>query len=523
MKTALLGSRKLSAAIAALAIGSLSIVGASPASAAEEDLDLYNGQITKNSGTLTIHKLATALEGIDVDVRGPGQTDLTERLLGGAGFTVYNLVDTTPANTTDPAAALFGADRLKASADAWSEVEAISQDVPAYLSSITGFGPVASAEQLTEADEASSLFGTTKFTLPVGAYLVVETTKPAGTAFYADPFVVTVPFPVVETVGTGEDAKIKHSWLYDLNVYPKNVRTNIDKDVTLPSVGVPQIGDELQFPVTVDVPVLEEGKTYSKFTVKDSADPTRVDVTGVASVTVDGAVVDASNYTVSTSAGNPKVTAVLFTNSWINEQQGKKLVVTFEGTVKGFSEDGESLNQAELTFDGLVEPIVDEAATYWGEAQFLKVSAQDTDVTLAGAEFAYFDGGLPVDGQCVAPGSLPGNAQALGAVTSDANGVITVSDLFVGKSPESQRCYVFQETKAPLGFSLSPILVSILVEAGPYANSELIRFENPASQVLGDVKLPLTGAAGQVLLMIGGLAIVAISAGTFVVRRRRQA
>ena len=81
-------------------------------------------------------------------------------------------------------------------------------------------------EKKTNAD------GMVQFTdLPVGLYLVMETSKPATVTDPVEPFLVSIPMTRVT-----EDANAQKQWLYDVVVYPKN--STHKGSITLKKVGV---------------------------------------------------------------------------------------------------------------------------------------------------------------------------------------------------------------------------------------------------------------------------------------------
>ena len=81
-------------------------------------------------------------------------------------------------------------------------------------------------EQFTDASEGKVVFNN----LPVGLYLVIETTSPAAVTQKVEPFLVSIPMTRIGDTAAGEQ------WLYDVTVYPKN---SIAKgNVTLEKRGV---------------------------------------------------------------------------------------------------------------------------------------------------------------------------------------------------------------------------------------------------------------------------------------------
>lgn len=90
-------------------------------------------------------------------------------------------------------------------------------------------------EKKTNAD------GMVQFTdLPVGLYLVMETSKPATVTEPVEPFLVSIPMTRVT-----EDPNAQKQWLYDVVVYPKN--STHKGAITLKKVGV--VGEEAGTPL----------------------------------------------------------------------------------------------------------------------------------------------------------------------------------------------------------------------------------------------------------------------------------
>lgn len=96
---------------------------------------------------------------------------------------------------------------------------------PQYNNLIEGVADVGE-EKKTNAD------GMVQFTdLPVGLYLVMETSKPATVTEPVEPFLVSIPMTRVTN-----DANAQKQWLYDVVVYPKN--STHKGSITLKKVGV---------------------------------------------------------------------------------------------------------------------------------------------------------------------------------------------------------------------------------------------------------------------------------------------
>lgn len=161
---------------------------------------------TKKTGSITIHKYEyngdTAQlpdgtgEKSDLNNVPTGPADAEKATpLKGAGFTIYKVMD-----DTEMLAYYNGKTNEKdVTVDKYVDGGSIKET---YISKVFG------KEQRT--DEK----GETKFSgLPLGIYVVIETTKPDSVKTPVVPFLVSIPMTTSST---------KTEWLYDVNVYPKN-------------------------------------------------------------------------------------------------------------------------------------------------------------------------------------------------------------------------------------------------------------------------------------------------------------
>lgn len=161
---------------------------------------------TKKTGSITIHKYEyngdTAQlpdgtgEKSDLNNVPTGPADAEKATpLKGAGFTIYRVMD-----DTEMLAYYNGKTNEKdVTVDKYVDGGSIKET---YISKVFG------KEQRT--DEK----GETKFSgLPLGIYVVIETTKPDSVKTPVVPFLVSIPMTTSST---------KTEWLYDVNVYPKN-------------------------------------------------------------------------------------------------------------------------------------------------------------------------------------------------------------------------------------------------------------------------------------------------------------
>lgn len=171
-------------------------------------------------GSITIYKYLH-----DKDIVSENGTGEKQNIPAGTepaedvGFTIYRVKDATTlqeyydGKTSEPAA------KVSDYIDENGKVKA------QYNNLIEGVADIG-VEKKTNAD------GMVQFTdLPVGLYLVMETSKPATVTEPVEPFLVSIPMTRVT-----EDANAQKQWLYDVVVYPKN--STHKGAITLKKVGV---------------------------------------------------------------------------------------------------------------------------------------------------------------------------------------------------------------------------------------------------------------------------------------------
>lgn len=369
--------------------------------------------------------------------------------------------------------------------------------------------------------------------IPLGAYLVREVSAPATVTKKAEPFVVTVPTPG-KNQGAGDG-----TWVYDVNLYPKN---DVGDKPTKTIQNQPEngyiLGSKVNYSITQKAPAVT-GDVYTKFIVTDELDA-RLAGSEVPVVSLNGTPLAAgTDYEAEwTTAGDPEQSTltVRLTGALAGMKAGDVVKVDFVATVKSLG-NGEISNEAivnvnDLDLDGDGNPgtPTDKVWTRWGEVKMKKIDADATGKGLKGAEFQVFMSekaeGCRLDADLVP-------VQKDGAdyiVSSGADGAISIPGLWIGDDELSggtmtngleERCYVLVELKAPNGFVLP---------TGDEAKTEVIVKPGTPAEITKQIKntqqlvpgLPLTGAAGQVLMVAGGLALVAVAAGSVMVARRRQ-
>jgi fimbrial isopeptide formation D2 family protein/LPXTG-motif cell wall-anchored protein len=359
-------------------------------------------------------------------------------------------------------------------------------------------------------------------TLDHGLYLVTETgdTGNNNISSTVAPFLVTLPLPT----GSG-------NWLYDVNVYPKNQvlgapekKINDSSDQT----GL-KIGDTVQYTITQTVPALNSGEIYKDASVYDvlPSDGSLVYV-ATASVKLGGTVLqEGTDYTIDPSGVRWTLTATGLSKL----SAGQTLEIVFTAKVTAVTQTGDIRNPGGngtnpgygSTFNGTTVPGTPTPYTYWGQ---LKVVKQDESKNpLKDAEFTIFP---KTAASC--PADMP-DTGLVATGTSGADGVVNWNytdpassplGLFVANSNDGPlsnptKDYCLYETKAPAGYIAAEVQ-SVTIAAGS---------ENMLTVPVTDVqqnhpKLPLTGAAGTLLVTGIGVALIALGTGLYMFARRRS-
>ncbi|MGR4011111.1 SpaH/EbpB family LPXTG-anchored major pilin [Leucobacter sp. 1207-22] len=498
------------AASAALAVGALGLFAGGSAAYAE-NID------TAADGSLTIHKFENPGGGA-MNPDGSG-TAPSSKPIDGVVFE-YCKVD--------------GINLFDGSNAGWNTLRAVTdaQLIGARTGTALGAHTLSGCTELPATVDGIAKSGR----MPLGAYVVREKSAPANVTKKAEPFIVTLPTPGVNQ-GAGDG-----SWVYDVNLYPKNdVGDKPHKTIQDQPENGFVLGSKVSYSITQKAPAVT-GDTYAKFVVTDTLDE-RLTGTEAPVVSLNGtALVAGTDYTAAWSqAGTPErsTLTVQLTGALANLTQGDLVQVDFQATVKSLG-NGEIANQAlvnvnDLDMDGDGNPgtPTEEVWTRWGQVKMQKIDADKTSKGLTGAEFRVWMSEKAAD--CRLDDALTPVTNADGSdyiATSGADGAIEIPGLWIGDDELkggtktnglTERCYVLEEIKAPNGFVLptgDDAKTQVIVRAGAVTT---VPVENQIPNRQQEVpSLPLTGAAGQVLMVVGGLALVSIAAGSVMIARRRQ-
>lgn len=459
MKNRKLGLLRRLTAVAAIA--SLSVLGMAGTAQAADNVGNID---SSKSGSIIVHKFDGS-EGTDggngsviSDTSGMGKP------LAGAGFTVKQVTEKSgqAIDLTKP--------------EGWDAISGLqASEVVAG-----GFTTVDKGEKTTDGSGLATFGG-----LPLGLYLVTETTPPANATSTTAPFLVTLPL-----------SQNNGKWIYDVNVYPKNSVNDTTPTKTVANPSAPVLDSTVDWTITAPVPRANHG--YTSFVITDKLDPRLTYQSAALAGFASG-----TDYTVSNSNGTVKIN---FTATGLKKlKAGNDVVATI--TTKVTSQgDGTIENTALVNVNdsGAETPAV---SSNWGSLTIHKFAEGDKSNNLAGAEFAIY--------------SDADATKLVGNLTTESDGTASIT-LWVGNNDDTTQKYWVKETKAPAGYILDASVKPVTVEAGTTSKAAVFDFENTQQ---GHPNLPLTGADGKMLAMIAGIGLMLIAGGAAIVvanRRKNQ-
>ncbi len=511
---------------------------------------------TKQDVSLAIHKhLGPAGTAGDGTVQSP-----TGAALEGVNFDVYSVdgVDLTTNAGWATATALQGRTLTPAEVAAGSFMVGTTTYTISAVTTVT-----------------TNNTGTATFNAAAGAgtlYVVVENLGTSGTitdlsnSAVVDPTTLTPLPPFMVTLPMTNPAE--DGWLYDVNVYPKNIADTIDKEVTdegSVAGGTPSTLRNISYTLTSSIPDAIPAGELGTYVVNDNL-PDNVSLTGVTVELGTTTLTEGTDYIVYTGAdgaamstwdGSPvagPTVSIVFTQAGRDLLQADptlEVVTTLAATVDSQTGTGVVTNSAQLipssswwsnnqgtsTYDpnnptttGTTVPttpvgVPSEAVeSRYGDLEITKTDAE-TNALLDGAEFAVYSAGT--DGDCDAA-DVDTTATVLATTTGTVGGLVTVSglqasDFYDGQVQTVIRGYCIVETQSPDGYNLlaQPIYREILSANGLGSTTpQALTIENQKTN-LGN-SLPLTGGAGAAAISVGGLVLVGGGLAYYLVSSRRR-
>ncbi len=358
--------------------------------------------------------------------------------------------------------------------------------------------------------------------LPMGLYKVMETDAPPGVS-KSITFLVSIPYPSVSKV-QGQDVT---TWLWTVYTYPKNTYDSTGlKEIADP--GTFGLGSDVQWTIKSRAIGSIAGGEITSYKLVDKLQTDKLVYKSSDSLkwfkpgdTV-GLDVLSVYYDIVVTPGVPpggQTIEAVFNEAGVgflgNLTAGTYFQWKLSTTVTGIG----NLENRAFDNDGVEDFELGRAITNWGPARLLKHEKNNEAKVLKGAKFEVYKVGANND---CAPLGDKVTVNGVTEFISDADGQVNIAGLYVGKNGvPTSRDYCVKETVAPSGYSISnadPVKITVTsaaLTAGFY-NAKV-----PNTPVEGP-NLPLTGASGTVLMTVGGLALLALAGGVYLVSRRKQ-
>lgn len=475
----------------------------------ENGVHVSDSTIDKNAtGTLTIFKRANpdATQPPTGEVVNPVPGDA----LAGAGFTLYK-VDGADLSTN-------------------AGIAAASKLTVATAKQGAAFG----TEQTTDADGKASWAN-----LPVGVYILRETTTPEGYSPAADSLIF---IPMTRENATNGGTQ----WLYDITAYPKN--TSQQKPEKKVEDSGKNVGDTVKYTIDTWAQTVRDGQYRTIYRIEDTLDPA-LDAEKATVTVTPNTFVEGTDYNV--TKDRQKI-VVEFTDAGVKKiEDGQKISATIEAKVKeDVLTNGALKNKAtqiqnnpnsnQKTKENETPNDTPEVKTYYGKINFKKVNSDGG--ALQGAEFQVY--GTTNDTCSNADANKDARQKANGkeSWTSGEDGTVTIEGLHANNianmdskgntTPNKYTKYCLFETKSPKGFELlaqpleftltanteTNVVTASEIKVGNFAEGKAPEGNYIVNLEDSTPKLPLTGGMGIGILAALGALIIA--AGAYSAKRR---
>ena len=421
----------------------------------------------------------------------------------------------------------------------------------------TWYVPVAASSQAKTTDS----FGVADFTdLDYGVYYVVESPSPLVTD-PAAPFFVAIP-TIIDNNGT--DLELERVWAYPKNEDLKITKTVIANNGDYAMKKGVAIGDTVTYRIVADIPTdIANATSYriedlfgaglqfaSIVSVKALATATLPEITGSTTLPVPAGQFSYSNTTPTTDGGTlvitvPKTTTSPDTDNFAKLAGYAKLEVLVNFTVTtNASLVSPIANHADLYYRNRYKTITDpetkreseDPLIYTGGIAIFKHDSAITDLGLAGARFVLVPktaANTPFDltSFVEATDALKWANGTVVAATSNAAGVVVFKGIPFGAPgtaayDNTPTEYWLVETTAPTGYRKpggQPLVVTI--SHSSWVDPSTLAAPTDIATKVANIKgfnFPLTGGAGTMAFLVGGLALAGLSAGSWRLSRKEK-
>lgn len=283
------------------------------------------------------HMLITGTETGSLTIKKHGSS--ADSSLAGASFSVYRVMELTPAEQPGEYAAYKKADTF---ADTLSGVTA--DDLGNYSSveienlALDLKAVATSADVQPEASGVTGEDGTCLFSeLPLGYYLVVETQAPEGYVA-GSPFLIAIP----STNNYTSEDTLGYVWVYDVEAEPKNAQVGIEKSLAEEEDGTAGYGEYVQYVVTTAIPdypdeYFDKEVTFTICDVMSDGLDIQNSKSYPVTVEVGGTQVQESAFTYSVTAslktGEEADLSISFSKEFIQAHRAESVVVNYYAKV----------------------------------------------------------------------------------------------------------------------------------------------------------------------------------------------
>ena len=293
-------------------------------------------------------------------------------------------------------------------------------------------------------------------------------------------------------------------------------------------------GEAVTYTVTVDLPTYELSAPKKEFSITDTLDSGLTLETGSIAVKVDGAVVDAGHYGITSNVSGFTLTVdnAKYTNFWQNAaKSGKQLVITYKATLDNATtsdsivENYSTKRKNNVVYTYSTYPYTEgntktKTASVSVNSYIIKVKKVDkvSGAALAGAKFDLYrplysgeSGGVTIPGTSVTGKKLEGD------LTTDSSGLVQFKKYEANKGKYK---YYLVETQAPSGYNLLAAPVEIEFEENDVKDANDGIYTVTVQNSSG-FQLPITGDTGTILMSVIGLVLMGGAVVLLLLRKRK--
>lgn len=319
--------------------------------------------------------------------------------------------------------------------------------------------------------------------------------------------------------------------LDDVTVNAKKAEISVTKTADKTSVTK---GEAVTYTVTVDLPTYEMSAPKKEFSITDTLDSGLTLETGSIAVKVDGAVVDAGHYGITSNGSGFTLTVdnAKYTSFWQTAaKSGKQLVITYKATLDNATtsdsivENYSTKRKNNVVYTYSTYPYTEgntktKTAIVSVNSYIIKVKKVDkvSGAALAGAKFDLYrplysgeSGGVTIPGTSVTGKKLEGD------LTTDSSGLVQFKKYEANKGKYK---YYLVETQAPSGYNLLAAPVEIEFEENDVKDANDGIYTVTVQNSSG-FQLPITGDTGTILMSVIGLVLMGGAVVLLLLRKRK--